>query len=75
MPTYDYFCEQCNHTVEVSQKITDTPLTLCPECHEPTLKRGVGGGGARFQFKGTGFYITDYCKTAGSDCSCKKGDS
>ncbi len=71
MPTYDYTCDQCNHAFEERQKITDAPLTDCPECHASALKRGIGGGSATFRFVGDGFYITDYKKEkcgAGSPC-------
>lgn len=59
MPTYDYHCNQCGYTAEVTQKITDDPLKLCPKCGHETLRRGPGGG-IGLLFKGTGFYKTDY---------------
>lgn len=58
MPTYDYECKQCHHEFEVFQKISEPPLTLCPECGGP-VRRKIGAG-AGFIFKGSGFYITDY---------------
>ncbi|HKZ00353.1 MAG TPA: zinc ribbon domain-containing protein [Rhabdochlamydiaceae bacterium] len=60
MPTYDYTCEKCHHVMEAFQKITDGQLTSCPKCKAEALKRGIGGGNATFQFKGSGFYQTDY---------------
>jgi len=74
MPTYDYTCDKCHHTLEAFQKITDDPLTSCPKCGTPSLKRGVGGGNATFQFKGTGFYQTDYKvqPSPGPCCPCDK---
>jgi putative FmdB family regulatory protein len=62
MPTYEYKCQNCNKQLEAFQKITADPLVTCPECHQDTLKRAIGGGNATFQFKGSGFYITDYQK-------------
>lgn len=59
MPTYDYHCEQCGHTEEVFQKITDAVLTKCPACHKESFQRGPGGG-VGISFTGSGFYITDY---------------
>lgn len=59
MPTYAYKCQSCQSEHEISQKITDAPLTTCPSCQAPTLKRGPGGG-IGLSFKGSGFYITDY---------------
>lgn len=63
MPTYEYQCASCRHRLEALQKITAEPLTKCPECGKETLQRGPGGG-IGLQFKGSGFYITDYAKKA-----------
>lgn len=65
MPTYDYHCSSCQHTFEESQSIKAEPLKICPACGQPTLRRGPGGG-IGLQFKGSGFYITDYKKKEGS---------
>lgn len=60
MPTYEYHCIQCSHSMERLQKITDAPLKLCPQCGHETLRRGPGGGiGLSF---GPGFYNTGYGK-------------
>ena len=59
MPTYDYQCADCNHLFEAFQSITAQPLTECPECKKPALKRLIGTG-AGLIFKGSGFYCTDY---------------
>jgi putative FmdB family regulatory protein len=59
MPTYEYQCSSCNKMYEFKQKITEEPLTLCPDCKKETLKR-VLSKNVNFQFKGSGFYITDY---------------
>lgn len=59
MPTYDYRCEACGHTLEIFQKITASPKKKCPACDKSKLKRLIGGG-AGFLFKGSGFYLTDY---------------
>lgn len=58
MPTYEYKCQSCKRRFEVSQRMSDAPLTECSECHGP-LKRLVGAG-AGILFKGNGFYATDY---------------
>ena len=60
MPTYEYQCLECKSEAEAFQKITEEPLKTCPKCHQDTLKRKIGGGLSTFQFKGSGFYITDY---------------
>ncbi len=59
MPTYDYECEACGHSLEVFQGINDPVLKKCPECGKKKLKR-LFGTGAAIVFKGSGFYQTDY---------------
>lgn len=59
MPTYDYICDACNHEFESFESIKADPQTDCPQCHEPKLRRKIGGGAAII-FKGSGFYQTDY---------------
>ncbi len=59
MPTYDYKCDNCDHTMEAFQSITAKPLKKCPECGKLKLKRLLGTG-AGLIFKGSGFYETDY---------------
>ena len=63
MPTYDYRCDSCGHTVDEFQQMSDDALILCPECEERSLRRLIGSG-AGIIFKGSGFYETDY-KRAG----------
>ncbi len=59
MPTYEYQCGSCEHTMEAFQSITAKPLRKCPECGKLKLKRLLGTG-AGLIFKGSGFYETDY---------------
>lgn len=59
MPTYDYACSACGHTMEVFQGISEDKLVRCPECSKHKLER-LFGTGAGFVFKGSGFYETDY---------------
>ncbi len=79
MPTYPYRCTKCGHTFDLFQKITDEPVKDCPACNEKDqVQREIGGGAALLQFKGTGYYITDYKRSAdpeakpssGSGCAC-----
>lgn len=64
MPTYVY--RRPDGTVfEVFQRISDDPITHDPETGEP-VKRVISGG-AGLQFKGDGFYLTDYVKKSGSE--------
>lgn len=60
MPTYEYKCDKCGKLFDVFQKMSDRPLTKCPDkkC-KGTLKRLISSG-AGFIFKGSGFYATDY---------------
>ena len=58
MPTYEYKCNNCGKIFEVFQKITDEPLTTCPECNGKLTRLISGGIG--IIFKGSGFYTTDY---------------
>jgi putative FmdB family regulatory protein len=59
MPTYEYVCKDCGHELEAFQSIKADPLSDCPECEQPALKRKIGAGSALI-FKGSGFYCTDY---------------
>lgn len=58
MPTYEYKCEKCKKTLEISQSMTAQPLRKCPKCGGK-LNRLIGSG-AGFIFKGSGFYATDH---------------
>jgi putative FmdB family regulatory protein len=58
MPIYEYQCSDCDHRLEVIQKISEAPLVECPECGQPSLKRLVSA--AAFRLKGTGWYETDF---------------
>lgn len=60
MPTYPYHCSRCDHDFDVFQKITDAPEATCPQCGDAKANRKIAGGSAVFQFKGSGFYLTDY---------------
>ena len=59
MPTYDYECSACNHTLELFQSITAKHIKKCPDCGKLKLKRLIGAG-STIIFKGSGFYQTDY---------------
>ena len=58
MPTYDYECSGCGQAFEVFQRMSDEPLSSCPDCGAAARRRITGGTG--FIFKGEGFYITDH---------------
>jgi len=58
MPIYEYACTDCDHKLEVIQKMSDLPLEQCPVCGKNTLKKLMSA--AAFHLKGTGWYETDF---------------
>src|SRR5215475_8301685 len=59
MPIYEYECSKCGKTIEVLQKMTDKPLKKHAGCGGSLTKLISAAG---FQFKGTGWYVTDYAR-------------
>src|SRR5574340_583684 len=57
MPVYTYRCENCGVQFERTQKFTDSPLVICPECGKKALRKVYTPVGV--VFKGSGFYATD----------------
>ena len=58
LPIYEYACIACQHEFETIQKISESPLTECPECGKPKLRKKVSAAG--FRLKGGGWYETDF---------------
>lgn len=58
MPIYEYQCESCSHALEALQKLSDAPLTECPQCHKSSLKKHISAVG--FRLSGGGWYETDF---------------
>jgi putative FmdB family regulatory protein len=58
MPLYEYECGACGHRFEIIQKFSDGPPEACPKCRQGRLQRMQSS--PAFQFKGTGWYVTDY---------------
>ncbi len=58
MPIYGYRCQSCGHELDALQKMSDDPLTDCPACGQPALKRQLSA--PRFRLKGGGWYETDF---------------
>ena len=58
MPIYAYSCSSCGLQKDVMQKLSDAPLTTCPECGKETLVKQLTAAG--FQLKGSGYYATDF---------------
>lgn len=63
MPLYEYECEACAHRFEVIQKFSDAPISVCPKCGGAVHKLLSSPA---IQFKGSGFYLTDYGRGTGS---------
>ncbi|MEO6320926.1 MAG: FmdB family zinc ribbon protein [Polaromonas sp.] len=58
MPIYAYKCESCGFARDVLQKMSDTPLSVCPQCGVSSFKKQLTAAG--FQLKGSGWYVTDF---------------
>ncbi|MBI3713915.1 MAG: zinc ribbon domain-containing protein [Burkholderiales bacterium] len=67
MPIYAYRCEACGFAKDVLQKMSDDPLTVCPECQQARFQKQVTAAG--FQLKGSGWYVTDFRGGAGASNS------
>ena len=63
MPIYEYVCGSCKKKTEVIQGVNDAPLKVCPHCGGK-LKKAISA--PAIQFKGSGFYITDYARGSSS---------
>lgn len=76
MPTYQYRCENCEHTLQLFQSMSDEPARHCPACERDMLVRVITGG-AGIIFKGSGFYVNDSKRSAQRPSSTqqKDGDS
>ncbi|HET9836996.1 MAG TPA: FmdB family zinc ribbon protein [Candidatus Angelobacter sp.] len=70
MPLYEYQCKKCKHRFEKIRKFSDPPLRKCPECGGPVEQLLHAPA---VQFKGSGWYVTDYAgKKPGGDSSGEK---
>ena len=70
MPLYEYECDACSHRFEKIQKFSDPLEDTCPKCGGPVRKLSPSPA---IQFKGSGFYITDYAKK--EHVAAEKADS
>jgi putative FmdB family regulatory protein len=81
MPLYEYQCASCGHRFEKIQRFSDPLLDTCPSCNGREVHKLLSA--PAFQFKGTGWYITDYAgkkpgatsDTSGSTSSDSKSES
>ena len=67
MPLYEYECGACGNRFELIRKYSDAPVEVCPTCGKTDVQKLLSS--PAIQFKGTGWYITDYAKkgSAGAD--------
>jgi putative FmdB family regulatory protein len=75
MPNYEYLCKNCGHRFEQIRKFSDKQLRKCPECGG-VIEQVISAPAV--QFKGSGWYVTDYAKkgaSAGSSASSSEEDS
>src|SRR5512133_140985 len=76
MPIYAYKCGSCGHAKDVLQKLSDSPLTVCPACGAAAFSKQLTAAG--FQLKGSGWYATDFRGGANgappADGSAKDGE-
>jgi len=70
MPLYEYQCKKCGHRFEKIQKFSDKPIKKCPECDGPVEKTISAPA---VQFKGSGWYVTDYAKKSHPSASSESG--
>ena len=70
MPLYEYECTDCGHLTEALQRLGDPPLSKCPRCGGP-LKKLLSA--PAFQFKGSGWYVTDYARKGGGGAEATNG--
>ena len=74
MPLYEYECDACGERFELIQKFSDGPPEACPKCGKGPVQRLVSS--PAFQFKGSGWYITDYARKGTSpEGESSKGES
>jgi putative FmdB family regulatory protein len=73
MPLYEYLCDACGHRFEKIQKFSDPLIEECPKCGEKQVHKLVSS--PAIQFKGTGWYITDYAKKNTVDAAKAAADS
>ena len=71
MPLYEYECRKCKHRFEKIQKFSDPPEKKCPKCGGP-VEQVLSAPAV--QFKGTGWYVTDYARKSGASSPSAKSD-
>lgn len=73
MPLYEYRCDACGHRFEKIQKFSDAPIEVCPSCGAQQVQKLLSS--PAIQFKGSGWYITDYARKGGATDTAAKSDT
>jgi putative FmdB family regulatory protein len=73
MPLYEYECDACGQRFEVIQKFSDARLETCQACGKGPVRRLLSS--PAIQFKGSGWYITDYAQKGKSESAAKQDTS
>jgi putative FmdB family regulatory protein len=71
MPLYEYECDACGQRFELIQKFSDAPAQFCTACGKGPVRRLLSS--PAIQFKGSGWYITDYSQKGKSDSASASG--
>ena len=72
MPIYEYRCAECGHELDALQKVSDPPLTDCPECEASALRKLMSA--PSFRLKGGGWYADGYASRKSAKKSADSGD-
>lgn len=72
MPIYAYKCSACGFAKDVLRKMSDAPLTECPNCGASAFEKQVTAAG--FQLRGSGWYVTDFRDGGGKKAAEPKSD-
>jgi len=72
MPIYEYVCQKCHRKTEVLQRLSERPLKICPHCGGK-LKKAFSA--PAIQFKGSGWYVTDYARAKKEEKQAPSGKS
>jgi len=70
MPLYEYLCKKCGHRFEKIRKFSDKPIKKCPECGG-TVEQVITAPAV--QFKGSGWYVTDYARKSPASTASEAG--
>ena len=73
MPLYEYQCDSCHERFERIQKYSDPPVDVCPKCGAGPVKKLFSS--PAIQFKGSGWYVTDYARKSGDATKSSETES